>query len=812
MSQNFERKIWIHWNMTADNIVKSTNDLINKSRINNDKIANFKLKSKNDIPIFLGLLSDDITEFTIYHSMSAFLQYVSPNADIRKASAQVDNILSKYGNELNMRKDVYMKIKEFYDFAGKTLEPIDVRFIERLIKIYERNGTKLNDVQYNTLLKVKHEISKLENSVHRFVIDHENDIISLTKDELNGLPSSCNYIIQGTQNYQYNIPLNKQSYITLMKYLTNSQTREKIEVLYSKKYNPIIETYSKLIVLRDKHAKLLSYDCHSNYKAELMMTKNCKNIKNFLTELLERLNYRYKKEYDTLLKHKQTDKNMSKNTSDVLNSWDISYYMNKWKQEYGVDENVIKEYFQLSDVVDKILKIYEAIFNINFSKIDDSSVWHQDVDTYKVSDKSTGELIGYLYLDLYYRKGKYRITRCFSLQPPNFYPYNSSNNTYQIPHVSLVSSFDKNENGNTYLYHHDVVSLFHEMCHAFHCIYGKTKYIIFSGFNVENDFIETPAQVLDFLCWEKNILKLLSSHHRTGEKIDDGTLDKLIKIKNLDVGFHYKKSILTSLFDQLVYSSDNFISLCENSIKSKSGELNILISNLYKQVYSQVMTNYQIVVNTPADNYFPVEWIHNINNDAQYYCYTWSRVLAADLYAEKFKNKIIDKDLGIELRNKILKYGGSKNAYELICDYLGRKPDIDGFIHMYDLDIDVEYSFFMNTEAIKKNHQVGTNVNLYNVNQQNGNQQNVNQQNVNHQNVNQQNVKPQIISNPAKNINATYETNKNINAIIQSEYDDDEVSNKFSEINESSVEFNTIESNRNYKYVKNKLNDINIVI
>ena len=79
----------------------------------------------------------------------------------------------------------------------------------------------------------------------------------------------------------------------------------------------------------------------------------------------------------------------------------------------------------------------------------------------------------------------------------------------------------------------------------------------------------------------------------------------------------------------------------------------------------------------------------------------------------------------------------------MICDYIDRKPAIDGFIHMHDLDVDMEYSFFLNTDQIKNN--------------------NVYQQNITH------------------------------NTYINNDDDDmDSVSNRFSEIHEYSVTENYI--------------------
>ncbi len=99
------------------------------------------------------------------------------------------------------------------------------------------------------------------------------------------------------------------------------------------------------------------------------------------------------------------------------------------------------------------------------------------------------------------------------------------------------------------LSHNEIVSLFHEFGHVMHNIFGKTKYSIFSGTNVEFDFVETPAQILENLCWNKSILKKLSSHYKTGNVLPDNIIEKMIKVKGLNIGLSYKHNIMIAIYD-----------------------------------------------------------------------------------------------------------------------------------------------------------------------------------------------------------------------------------------------------------------------
>ncbi|ARF09685.1 peptidase [Indivirus ILV1] len=676
-SQEMElsEKIILNWNIDPNELIKLTETIIKNSKETNDKFTD------------LETLANDINELQTFHSVCGFLQYASPNNQIRKASVKCDLMLTQYINELDLREDIYTKLLEI---KKTKLNTDDSFFVDKLILNYERNGINLDKDKRELLLKIKHEISKLENGIANYICQIEKNTINLSKDQVIGIPENIltTFIFEDNM---YKIRANKNNYNICMKYISSEKVRETIEAYYSNLCSGTLMNYiAKLIVLRDKHAKMLSYKCHSDYKAFIQMVKNSNNVKNFMGELLTKLNFRYVRELDTLKKF---------NNGKQLSTHDIQYYITKWKQEYGINDNKLKEYFEFNNTISEIFKIYEKLFSITFVKLNNKNTWHPDVALYAVRNKNQ-KLIGHLYLDVFSRDSKYKQTRCFCLKPAILIG--------QIPAVVLMSSVginNKSGNNATLINFQDVISLFHEMAHVMHHIFGKTKYIIFSGLNVEVDFVETPAQILDLLCWEKNIIRQLSHHYQTGECLDDEIINKLVKLKNIDIGLHYKKHILISLFDQMIYSSQQIVDSIEGILKTgKIDEINKIMTNLYKQLNNEIMIdnikNQKYKINLNNQIGVPYEWINTfLGSDAQYYCSIWSRVLSADVYNEKIKGNI-SSNIGDELVEHIFQYGGTKPGYEMICNYMKKTPSIDGFINIHGLDDDMEYSFYLNTDQV----------------------------------------------------------------------------------------------------------------
>ena len=90
-----------------------------------------------------------------------------------------------------------------------------------------------------------------------------------------------------------------------------------------------------------------------------------------------------------------------------------------YKKEFlNIDDKIIKEYFSSNYTIDKIINIYADLFNINIKKIksEKNQYWYENIDLYIVYDNKNGEKLGFFYLDLYPRNGKFTHAATFEIQ------------------------------------------------------------------------------------------------------------------------------------------------------------------------------------------------------------------------------------------------------------------------------------------------------------------------------------------------------------------------------------------------------------
>lgn len=353
------------------------------------------------------------------------------------------------------------------------------------------------------------------------------------------------------------------------------------------------------------------------------------------------------------------------------------------EMEFSIDENKIAEYFPLQSTVEGMLNIFEKLFGFVFVEItgedraklsttgqaDDIS-WHEDVKIFSVWDDEGegGGFVGYLYLDLHPRIGKYGHAANFSIQPGYLLP----NGTRRYPATALVCNFSKPTKEKPSLLKHDeVVTLFHELGHGIHDLAGRTKYSRFHGTSVVRDFVEAPSQMLENWCWTPSQLKSLSKHYLTGDPIPDDLIEKQISVKHVNDALFNLRQLHFGIFDMTVHTP-----------KSHEEAESFKLSELYNMLRGEIsgLKGPEVLGLKPDWGNGQATFAHLIGGyDAGYYGYLTSQVYSMDMFYSVFKKDPMDGKEGRRYRHMVLEKGGSQEEMKTLEDFLGRKPSTEAF-------------------------------------------------------------------------------------------------------------------------------------
>lgn len=645
------------FNLTADEIKAMTDKIIADAKATHDKIATIP-KGSHTWENTVKALEDASALFSTLSANVTFPSSVSPDKAARDASTAAKKTISEFSIDTFAREDLYQAIMA-YKAKGEKLEPIDQRLLDKTVELFERNGLELSPEKREQLKTLKKRASELCVKANQ-AMNEECAKFSFTQEELAGLPADFIANLPRDSEGKILLSLKYPEYIPVQKHCTVEATRKKMETEFASRcQKENIPVLQEVIQLRHDAANLLGFPDHASYILKVRMAKNPATVVKFLDDLIEKLEKPLQQDVDKLLELKKADCTARGIPNDgQLNAWDASFYMNNLLEvEYKVNDNEISEYFPLDVVTEGIFQVYQELLGIKFKEIKGFPTWHPDVQLFEVYDAKTDEFIGQFYIDLFPRDGKYSHAAAFGLQQGYFL----ADGTWQYPAVALLANFTKpSETNPSLLKHSEVVTFFHELGHIFHQVCTKSKYQKFSGTNVERDFVEAPSQMLENWCWEKDVLRRISSHKTTKQPLPDDLLERMIKAKNASVGMLNRRQLFFGKFDLHIHT------------RRDAGDLDIL--------YGDMRTKITKVLNTPGTNGAGA-WGHIFGGyDASYYGYMWSEVYSCDMFSLFTEAGIMNKTLGERYRNVILKKGGTEDGMDLLKEFLGREPSADAFL------------------------------------------------------------------------------------------------------------------------------------
>ena len=593
------------------------------------------------------------------------LNSAETNEEIQKIAQEVSPILSEFSNDITLNEGLFARIKAVYEQRDSLdLTTEQQTLLEKKYKNFSRNGANLKEENKKRLREIDAELSKLKLTFGENVLAETNKYEMHLTDEkdVEGLPEGTKEVAaqlaesKGKEGWM--ITLDYPSYIPFMKYAKNRELRKELSMAFGSKgfHGDELdnqENVKRIVNLRHERANLLGYKTHADFVLEERMAETPEKVLDFLNELLEKAKPAAEREFTELEAYAKELDNI-----DRLEKWDSAYYSEKLKQKlFNLDDEKLKPYFKLENVINGVFKVAEKLFGLTFKEVDNVDKYHPEVKTFEVYDND--EFISLFYADFHPRAGKRGGAWMTSYKPQ--YILNGENSR---PHISNVCNFTKSTSSKpSLLTFNEVTTLFHEFGHGLHGMLANTTYPSLSGTSVYWDFVELPSQVMENWCYEKEALELFAHHYETGELIPMELVEKIKESATFQEGMATVRQLSFGLLDMSWHGKD------PSGIKDvKAYEEEAFEStNLFPDTAETCMS-------TSFSHIFQGGY------SSGYYSYKWAEVLDADAFAHFKENGIFSKMVADKFKENVLSKGGTENPMDLYIKFRGAEPNVNALL------------------------------------------------------------------------------------------------------------------------------------
>lgn len=567
---------------------------------------------------------------------------VHPDAAVRTIAEQFEQSSNQLMTEISLDKRLYELLTNIDVSAASSLEQ---RLHDRILRDFRRAGVDKNEADRARITALRAELVEIGQNFEKNI---REDVRSIAVDNLDGLPADFIAAHKPGDDGKITITTDYPDLKPFMAYATDAAARKELYIKFNTRAYPVNESVLKTMIdKRFELAQLLGYASWADYVTEDKMIKTSSAVQDFIDKIDVIARPKGRADYEMLL----AEKRRAEPDAASVEEWETSFWEERVKKQlFNFDSQQIRPYFDYSRVRDGLLALTTSLFDVSYKKIT-APIWDESVDVY---DVARGEkILGRIYLDMHSRDNKYKHAAQFTLQ--------SGVAGVQLPEGVLVCNFADPRVSQPALMDHDqVTTFFHEFGHLLHhVIGGDQKFIYFSGVATEWDFVEAPSQFFEEWAIDTETLQTFAHHAETGEPIPAELVAQMRAADEFGKGLFARR--------QMSFAALSLNCYRKNPSTFEAHALAVEMQNHYGQFPSEL------------DIHRECSFGHLDGYSAIYYTYMWSLVIAKDLLSKFVESGMLNTEVSTKYRQMILEPGGTKDAADLVVDFLGRPYSFEAF-------------------------------------------------------------------------------------------------------------------------------------
>jgi peptidyl-dipeptidase Dcp len=587
------------------------------------------------------------------------LTSAATNPELQAVERDVTVMMARHESAVFLNPKLFARIDALYQRRAELgLDEEASRLLERYYLDFVRAGAPLTSSERERFADITERLASLGTQFGQNVLaDEQETVFALTKAEMNGVPDFARAAAAETArdrglNAPYAVTPSRSSVEPVLHFATDRDLRERVWRAFVKRgangnKNDNSRLVEEIVSLRAEQARLLGYESYADFKLADTMAGTPETARTLLEQVWAGGLARAEEDLSALQKLAQAE-----GQGAPIEAWDWRYYAEKLRvQRYSFDENELKPYLQLENVIGSAFWVAEKLFGLTFKERTDIPGYHPDVRVWEVSREN--KIIGLFYGDYFARAGKRSGAWMTSFRDQ------SKLDGEELPLIVNTCNFSKPPAGQPALLSLDEArTVFHEMGHALHGLLSDVTYPRLSGTSVARDFVELPSQIYEHWLEEPAVLARLT-HVETEQPIPEELLERMRAARLANMGFETVEFVSSAILDMDYHSKP----------------LESSVSEFEDTVLSGISMPREIALRHASTHF-----LHLFAGDgyaAGFYSYLWSEVLDADGF-EAFKEAgdPFDPEIARRLHQYIYSAGGTRDFKEAYRLFRGRDPEV----------------------------------------------------------------------------------------------------------------------------------------
>jgi peptidyl-dipeptidase Dcp len=626
-----------------------------------------KIADNPDAPTFANTLIAMEKSGQLLNRVSGVFNLVymaNTNPELQKLQEEEAAKLAATSDAIYLNSKLFKRVETIYNQrANLKLDAESNRLIEFYYQKFELAGAKLSDANKDSLKKLNGEEASLTAKYTNQLLAAANAGALVVNDstELAGLSAeaiTAAALAAKNKNMEgkWMIALQNTTQQPALQSLTNRATRQKLfEASWNRAEkndsNDTRATISRIAEIRAKIAKLLGYANYAAWTLVNQMAKTPETVETFLSKLVPASTDKAKMEAADI--QALIDKQKG---GFQLQPWDWDFYAEQVrKAKYNIDENEVKPFFELNNVLQNgVFYAANQLYGLTFKERKDIPVYQKDVRVFEVFDKD-GTSMALAYFDYFKRDNKNGGAWMDNM-------VGQSKLLGTKPVIYNICNFAKPAEGQPALISFDdVTTMFHEFGHGLHGIFASQQYPSLSGTATARDFVEFPSQFNEHWAMDPQVFKHYATHYKTGELMPQELVDKIKKAATFNQGYRMTELLAAAQLD-MQWHTIPASSPLQNVDTFEAQALHNTHLDL-----PQVPTRYR-------SSYFLHIWSNGYA--AGYYAYIWTEMLDDDAFAWFKEHGGLTRENGQRFRDMILSRGNTEDLATMFKNFRGHEPDI----------------------------------------------------------------------------------------------------------------------------------------